>query len=729
MAKKQYLDLAGLTTYNDEIQTQLDSKSDTSHTHDTYMTKENPTGTGSFSLNRKADTTIGNYSVAEGNNNEASGVCSHAEGLGNIASGGGSHAEGGDTIASGLTAHAEGGQTIASNMGAHAEGVDTTASGIASHSEGNNTVASGIASHSEGSNLTSEGSELNSRTISATDYPVIGDTDITIQGSTAQGISSHAEGVQTFAFGYASHAEGYGTTALGLTTHVEGNFTTATGEASHAEGAGTTASGAYAHAEGRETKTLNGMAHAEGWKTTASGEASHAEGYNTIAEGRYSHAEGYNSEAIGIGAHAEGTTQYNIYENDGSGWNVLDDTSPNTFIGRENETITYVGQMAYGAGSHAEGHKTLASEDCSHAEGHYTIASGHASHAEGFSTTASGNDSHAEGRHTTASGQASHAEGKGTTASGDYSHASGYETTAAGDYQFVIGKLNDSYVLAGKENNYAFIIGNGEEDANGVSTLSNAMTVDWNGDVRANHFVVPNGYAVRSASTTGEEHGLISLSTSNNIMIGSYNSSGHPGNTYINAYNGDVYLRNKTASIRFESHTTSNIAGVFRPVTDTKCSIGRADYRWYRLWAASSAVQTSDEREKSDIMSLSDYPATYSRNGSGNIFEQLYDKLIPKTYTLNIEGNEDVHIGFVAQDIAASMAELGLSEDDLGLIDHSCWIDEETGEEKDRYGLCYEEFAALNTYMIQKQKARITELETQLADQEERIAKLEALIA
>ena len=33
MAKQQYLDLTGLTTYNNEIQTQLDGKSNTNHTH------------------------------------------------------------------------------------------------------------------------------------------------------------------------------------------------------------------------------------------------------------------------------------------------------------------------------------------------------------------------------------------------------------------------------------------------------------------------------------------------------------------------------------------------------------------------------------------------------------------------------------------------------------------------------------------------------------------------
>lgn len=61
---------------------------------DTKMDKENPTGTGSFSLNRKADTTIGNYSFAEGNNTTASGDDSHAEGYKTAASGSSQHVQG-----------------------------------------------------------------------------------------------------------------------------------------------------------------------------------------------------------------------------------------------------------------------------------------------------------------------------------------------------------------------------------------------------------------------------------------------------------------------------------------------------------------------------------------------------------------------------------------------------------------------------------------------------------
>ena len=59
-----------------------------------YMDKLNPTGTGSFSLNRKADTAVATYSFAEGKFTTASGDCSHAEGDNTTASGDHSHVEG-----------------------------------------------------------------------------------------------------------------------------------------------------------------------------------------------------------------------------------------------------------------------------------------------------------------------------------------------------------------------------------------------------------------------------------------------------------------------------------------------------------------------------------------------------------------------------------------------------------------------------------------------------------
>lgn len=53
-----------------------------------------PVFTGTFSQNRKADSTIGDYSHAEGQNTTASGASSHAEGQNTTASGDNSHVQG-----------------------------------------------------------------------------------------------------------------------------------------------------------------------------------------------------------------------------------------------------------------------------------------------------------------------------------------------------------------------------------------------------------------------------------------------------------------------------------------------------------------------------------------------------------------------------------------------------------------------------------------------------------
>lgn len=146
-----------------------------------YLEKTNPTGTGSFSMNRKADTAVGD--------------CSHAEGYDTTASGGYSHAEGAGAIASGLNSHGEGNCTIASGENAHAEGYRTTASGYHSHAEGfgaQSTLTDGSWTHEYKTN--------------------------------AKGLGSHAEGVFTIAGGRASHSEGEGTIASGTYQHVQGKY-------------------------------------------------------------------------------------------------------------------------------------------------------------------------------------------------------------------------------------------------------------------------------------------------------------------------------------------------------------------------------------------------------------------------------------------------------------------------------------------------------------------------
>lgn len=161
---------------------------------------------------------------------------------------------------------------------------------------------------------------------------------------------------------------------------------------------------------------------------------------------------------------------------------------------------------AVGNYSVAEGSNTTASGYASHAEGVSTKASGHYSHAEGFYTTSNAY-SHAEGYFTTASGSASHAEGDHTIASGSDSHAAGYGTIAASEAQTALGKYN----VKDANDTYAVIIGNGTGTAR-----SNALTVDWDGNVEAAGGLIADGTV-----TMKNSHGssVLSVNSDGNLDI------------------------------------------------------------------------------------------------------------------------------------------------------------------------------------------------------------------
>ena len=113
-------------------------------------------------------------------------------------------------------------------------------------------------------------------------------------GNIANGIYSHAEGMNTQANGNYSHAEGYNTQANGDASHAEGSITQANGSCSHAEGSSTQANGSGSHAEGSSTQANGNYSHAEGYNTQANGENQHVQGKYNIEDtaNRYAHIVG-----------------------------------------------------------------------------------------------------------------------------------------------------------------------------------------------------------------------------------------------------------------------------------------------------------------------------------------------------------------------------------------------------------------------------------------------------
>ena len=121
---------------------------------------------------------------------------------------------------------------------------------------------------------------------------------------------------------------------------------------------------------------------------------------------------------------------------------------------------------------------------------------------------------------------------------------------------------------------------------------------------------------------------------------------------------------------------------------------------------------TSDRRKKKDFRKLL----------SDERFERFFMLLQPMEYRF-LENDDEVHIGFIAQDVEKAMTDCDISDDEFYGLEHAIlsekdfgsyaeWIEflEKNHGANDMYTLCYQEFIALNTVMIQKQQHEIKAL-------------------
>ena len=94
--------------------------------------------------------------------------------------------------------------------------------------------------------------------------------------------------------------------------------------------------------------------------------------------------------------------------------------------------------------------------------------------------------------------------------------------------------------------------------------------------------------------------------------------------------------------------------------------------------------------------------------------ENAFNSLKPVSFLLKTEKDRKRHIGFVSQDVQASLNEYTEEGSDGFAIVDEIGADEDMKEYLDGnkfYALCYDEFIALNTHMIQKLQKRVNELE------------------
>lgn len=176
---------------------------------------------------------------------------------------------------------------------------------------------------------------------------------------------------------------------------------------------------------------------------------------------------------------------------------------------------------------------------------------------------------------------------------------------------------------------------------------------------------------------------------------------------------GGTQITLLTGYTRVSLSTNSQGLHIFYPQTNNSVYLGGASNRWAAVYSANATIQTSDAREKENIIPLGTSPImTLSLDDEAtqyDIHSELFDRLVPVQYNY-INGNGRICYGLVAQQVAEVMDELGIGEDELDIVHHDYWKDEETGEEKDSYGLAYANLIALLIHEVQKLKTEVATL-------------------
>ena len=191
--------------------------------------------------------------------------------------------------------------------------------------------------------------------------------------------------------------------------------------------------------------------------------------------------------------------------------------------------------------------------------------------------------------------------------------------------------------------------------------------------------------------------------------------------------NGDsVLVNNKAVSV--EGHTHSSVDRAekcgsssyyvkvssnnnFIP-SNTSMECGTTSNPFNVGYSSNGWNKTSDKRLKKDFVLLN----------ADRRFEDMFYLIEPTYYRLKRD-DKIGHVGFIAQNIEQAMHQCNIREDefygfhheyaDMSEFDtHDQYVEFLNRNEgnNDTYTLCYEEFIALNTHMIQKQHAEIEEL-------------------
>ncbi len=197
------------------------------------------------------------------------------------------------------------------------------------------------------------------------------------------------------------------------------------------------------------------------------------------------------------------------------------------------------------------------------------------------------------------------------------------------------------------------------------TNASDAMTINSSGDLLVDRIALPS-------TNTGAE-GLISLDGSGVLIR--FNEGGNFRGR-IGENGNDIYITSTYTGFRFDYFTNHVIPSTNSGnIQDNADSFGHGNARWVDIFASNGTIQTSDEREKQQITSLTDAEIT-----AATAISKLF-----KTYKWNsaVEEKGDsarIHTGVIAQEISTAMANEGLDASNYAFWCEDTWWEVENSD-------------------------------------------------
>ena len=224
-----------------------------------------------------------------------------------------------------------------------------------------------------------------------------------------------------------------------------------------------------------------------------------------------------------------------------------------------------------------------------------------------------------------------------------------------------------------------------------------------------NFFGTEGTYALRGAHISGSVDGT----PSSNAMYGrlGFFTNNGSGNT--------------TERLRIQGGGSILIANspLVYPSTDNSTAMGGAANRWTAVYAVNGSIQTSDERQKTEITESalgtefvkSLRPVSYKWIEGGKRHTGEFDE--DNNWVYESVPGQRTHWGFIAQEVKQAV-------DDAG-VDFGGWVLTDKDDPDSEQALRYDQFIAPLTKALQEALAKIETLETANASLEARLTALE----